>query len=319
MRAVHAEPAIRAFKPGEYLWLPELAPQGPTVVLVSLPEQLVHVYRNGVEIGVATCSTGTPDKKTPTGVFTILQKRERHFSSTYNNAPMPYMQRLTWQGIALHAGHLPGYPASHGCIRLPAEFSELLYSATQLGTTVIIADRATQPSNIVTPGIILPPEAAAAAVSKQAGAVKDKSGWVTTVSESIASILVSGGDQKACLMVDGELSGSMPIRVKDSGRGLGTHLYRLIGPAPGGRAFKWMAFGFRGAPRTGETVDRWSDETLGRIEWQDYQAALNTARTLREGTTMVITDYAAGPETRSQPDFTVMVEDKAVKGQRRRS
>src|SRR3954468_23369998 len=123
--------AIKALKPGEFVWRPEISPRGPVVVVVSLPEQLVHVYRNGVAIGVSTCSTGKPGNRTPTGVFTILQKRQEHYSSTYNNAAMPNMQRLTWRGVALHAGNLPGYPASHGCIRLPTSFSKMLFSVTQ--------------------------------------------------------------------------------------------------------------------------------------------------------------------------------------------
>ena len=111
------------------------------MVLVSLPHQIVHVFRNGLAIAASTCSSGAKGHETPTGVFTILQKRKEHYSSTYNNAPMPNMQRLTWCGVALHAGHLPGYPASHGCIRLPIRFSELLFSVTQHGSPVIIADQ----------------------------------------------------------------------------------------------------------------------------------------------------------------------------------
>lgn len=133
--------AVKALKPGEFIWRPEVSPRGPVVIVVSLPEQLVHVYRNGVAIGVSTCSTGKPGNRTPTGVFTILQKNADHYSSTYNNAPMPNMQRLTWRGVALHAGNLPGYPASHGCVRLPKNFSKALFSVTQLGTPVIIADQ----------------------------------------------------------------------------------------------------------------------------------------------------------------------------------
>ncbi|HQZ32008.1 MAG TPA: L,D-transpeptidase family protein, partial [Arenimonas sp.] len=101
--------------PGEYLWLPELSPRGPVLVLVSLPEQRAYVYRNGVRIGVATVSTGKPGYETPTGVFTILQKKREHYSNLYDDAPMPFMQRLTWDGVAMHAGRVPGYPASHGC------------------------------------------------------------------------------------------------------------------------------------------------------------------------------------------------------------
>jgi hypothetical protein len=108
---------IAALEPGEFTWHPERQQTGPVAVVVSLPEQRVHVYRNGIRIAVSTCSTGKPGHETPTGVFVVLQKDKNHRSSTYNNAPMPNMNRLTWSGIALHAGKLPGYPASHGCVR----------------------------------------------------------------------------------------------------------------------------------------------------------------------------------------------------------
>jgi hypothetical protein len=126
--------------PGEYLWLPELSPRGPVLVLVSLPEQRAYVYRNGVRIGVATVSTGKPGFETPTGVFTILQKKREHYSNLYDDAPMPFMQRLTWGGVAMHAGRVPGYPASHGCVRLPYDFSEKLFAVTERGMTVVIVD-----------------------------------------------------------------------------------------------------------------------------------------------------------------------------------
>jgi hypothetical protein len=91
-------------KPGDYVWHPEVSPAGPVVVFVSLPDQVVYVYRNGVRIGRSTVSTGKPGKSTPTGVFTVLQKKVHHESSIYKGAKMPHMQRLTWTGIALHAG-----------------------------------------------------------------------------------------------------------------------------------------------------------------------------------------------------------------------
>ncbi|MBK8750386.1 MAG: L,D-transpeptidase family protein [Candidatus Competibacteraceae bacterium] len=106
-------------KPGEFTWHPERAPSGPVVIIVSVPEQRAYVYRNGVRIGASTVSTGKPGHETPTRVFSILEKDQKHVSSTYQGAAMPYMERLTWDGIALHAGKLPGYPASHGCVRLP--------------------------------------------------------------------------------------------------------------------------------------------------------------------------------------------------------
>jgi len=106
--------------------------------LVSIPQQTMHVYRNGILIGRSTVSTGSKGHATPGGVFSILEKKETHRSKKYDNAPMPYMQRLTWKGVALHAGHVASYPASHGCIRLPRGFAKRLYGVTRLGTPVMI-------------------------------------------------------------------------------------------------------------------------------------------------------------------------------------
>src|SRR5512139_1712829 len=120
-------------KPGQWVWAPQVAPTGPIVVYVDLSRQIATVYRNGVRIGVSTVSTGKPGHETPTGVFAILQKDAHHHSSKYNNAPMPYQQRLTVDGVALHAGGLPGYPESHGCVHLPSKFAEELFGATHMG------------------------------------------------------------------------------------------------------------------------------------------------------------------------------------------
>lgn len=132
-------------RPGEYRWY-ESADRMPVgtragvSITISIPQQMAFVYRDGMMIGVSTVSTGRDGKETPTGEFTILQKKQFHRSNLYSNAPMPWMQRLTWDGIALHAGHLPGYPASHGCIRFPAAFAKRLYALTDLGASVSIVD-----------------------------------------------------------------------------------------------------------------------------------------------------------------------------------
>ena len=145
-----------ALKPGQFLWHPEIAPDGPVVLVVSLDQQLAYVYRNGIAIGISTISSGKPGKDTPTGVFTILQKNKDHKSNLYNNAPMPYMQRLTWDGIALHGGTLPGYPASHGCGRLPHPFAAKVYGITRTGDTVVVSDARAAPTTLVYPGMLAP-------------------------------------------------------------------------------------------------------------------------------------------------------------------
>jgi len=147
--ALSADVPVDTLRAGESAWAPQLAPSGPVLVVVSLPAQRAWVYRNGVRIGTTTVSTGRKGHETPVGVYTILQKAREHYSNIYDSAPMPFMQRLTWDGIALHAGHLPGYPASHGCIRLPPDFAENLFEVTGRQTTVVVTDAPPAPPPIV--------------------------------------------------------------------------------------------------------------------------------------------------------------------------
>lgn len=125
---------------GQYVWEPDAALTGPLSLEINLTRQRMVVYRGAVPIAASTISSGSEGRETPTGVFGILQKEISHRSGTYDNASMPYMQRITSKGVAMHAGNLPGYSASHGCIRLPAAFAKLLYGVTELGTQVMIID-----------------------------------------------------------------------------------------------------------------------------------------------------------------------------------
>ena len=133
--------AAAALAPNRYVWGDEQA-QGPVSVLISIPDQRAYVFRGETLVAASTVSTGKAGNDTPTGSFTILQKNEKHFSNLYDNAPMPFMQRLTWDGVALHAGRNPGFPASHGCIRLPTAFAKKLFEITSLGATVEVTDEA---------------------------------------------------------------------------------------------------------------------------------------------------------------------------------
>jgi lipoprotein-anchoring transpeptidase ErfK/SrfK len=137
--------SVSELEPGQYVWNSESAASGEIEIVVSLPLQRVYVYRAGTLIGVSTASTGRAGYDTPVGTFPILQKNRDHRSNLYNNAPMPFMQRLTWDGIALHGGEIPGYPASHGCIRLPDGFARRLFAMTELGAQVHVTDLAPEP------------------------------------------------------------------------------------------------------------------------------------------------------------------------------
>jgi lipoprotein-anchoring transpeptidase ErfK/SrfK len=145
LAAMSIEERVDNLKPGQWVWQPDRASGGPVELFVSLGLQKAYVYRGGTLIGATTISSGREGHDTPVGRFPILQKRVKHFSNKYDNAPMPYMQRLTWSGVALHGGHIPGYPASHGCIRLPTKFAAKLFEVTDVGATVLVADETPSP------------------------------------------------------------------------------------------------------------------------------------------------------------------------------
>ena len=125
-------------KPGEYLWATAVPTQGDTRIVADLLTQMVYVYRGEKLLGASSMSSAKTGHITPFGYWTILEKRPFYRSKKYDNAPMPFMQRIDDYGIAFHGGVNPGYPASHGCMRLPMKFAEKLYGVTKIGTKVVI-------------------------------------------------------------------------------------------------------------------------------------------------------------------------------------
>jgi lipoprotein-anchoring transpeptidase ErfK/SrfK len=120
----------------------------PLFAVVSIGDQLVTVYGANGPLTQSKVSTGTTENPTPTGVFAIIQKNRWHESNIYSGAAMPFMQRITWSGVAMHEGPLPGYPASHGCIRLPGEFAEKWYGMTKLGLRIVVSPNNIRPVTI---------------------------------------------------------------------------------------------------------------------------------------------------------------------------
>lgn len=231
--------AIEKLEPGGFLWVPAIAPQGPVTVIVSLATQRAYAYRNGVPIGVSTVSTGAPGHETPTGVFVILQKAVTHRSNKYSNAAMPYMQRLTWSGIAMHAGKLPGYPASHGCIRLPAAFAKLLFGITRLGLTVVITDNPLAPEVVPLPGLLQ-------ASADDGHIVRQAYRWQPRKApHGPVTIVVSGRDRRivvlrngveigsGAVVIDGPVTATEAFTLNSIDAG-GAHWLRL--PLPGRKA-----------------------------------------------------------------------------------
>ena len=128
----------RALRPGQYVWRDVPASAGRERVVVSLSDQLAYLYRGNSLMAVTTISSGTDSNPTPTGIFAVLNKKTMHRSRKYENAPMPFAQFIDQYGVALHAGHNPGRPASHGCVRLPSAFAKKLFAVTDIGTPVYI-------------------------------------------------------------------------------------------------------------------------------------------------------------------------------------
>jgi hypothetical protein len=278
---------VQGLRAGQYVWAPEIAPRGPMLLIVNLETQRAVLYRNGVPIGASTASTGRPGYETPTGVFTILQKRVEHYSSKYDNAPMPYMQRLTWKGVALHAGHLPGYAASHGCIRLPAGFARLLYGVTSLGMTVVITDEATQPRLAPTPPIL-------ASGTEQVGQ-PGQIVWTPEKSPSgPVSIVVSAADRRAVVLRNGVEIGSAPVTVEGEVPGAWAYALRDVDAA----GQHWIRLQLSPNSRSGEVP-------VAPSEWQRFHAPESFRRAVAAivgpGTTVVVTPDSLHSGSVAQP------------------
>lgn len=299
-----AKPAVPVatpvLKPGQFVWTPELAPQGPVVIVVSLPEQRAHVYRNGVRIGVSTVSTGMRGHETPTGVFTILEKQREHYSNLYDNAPMPFMQRLTWDGIALHAGRIPGYPASHGCVRLPHAFSEKLFATTSRGMTVVIADGASHPPEVASPGLFAPVDAASGTPRLPAPVDEDSVWAPERAPEGPLTVLLSTRDQRVLVLRNGVEIGRARVGVGPLAP-QGTHAYVLLeGVAEGTSAvlpdrprLRWLAVA---VPRSGAMPEDGLHRLVAEGQLQvDPAFARQVYDALRPGATVVLTDEPLRP------------------------
>lgn len=284
-------------KPGEFVWQPGVAPAGPIVVVVTLDDQLAFVYRNGVVIGYSTVSSGKAGHGTPTGVFTILQKDKDHHSSKYNNAAMPYTQRLTWDGVALHAGGLPGYPSSHGCVHLPSAFAEKLFYESPMGMTVVVASASTAPTDVVHPASLSPvdPVTGAPAIEPRLHA-NEQSRWYPEKSPSgPVSIVMSAADQRVIVLRNGVEIGRAQLRVAQPEAVLGSYAFIVKeGPGTGksvlvdgAAAHNWMTVALPGTD--GAAKADLASVAGGRLRMpQDF--ARNLYPLLLPGTTLFITD-----------------------------
>jgi hypothetical protein len=301
--SVPIDTPIDHLKKGEFLWMGEAVTTGPVVMVVSITEQRAYVYRNGILIGATTVSTGRPGHLTPTGVFTVLQKQKEHRSTIYDGAPMPYMERLTWGGIALHAGGLPGYPESHGCIHLPSEFAQRLFDISPNGMTVVIGTEQTAPRQVAHPGYLAPVSfVGGRPVEPGAFAPNEDERWQPDLSPSgPVSIVLSQASGLIVVYRNGIEIGRARLTVRGDTL-LVNHALVLSEDAssvpdpyvPDPNKFSWLRIGVPG--HIGERGTQVDPNAVGRIKMPaDFVARVNGV--LTPGATLFVTHEPLYPQT----------------------
>jgi L,D-transpeptidase catalytic domain len=312
--SVGIDTPINQLKKGEFLWMADAVTEGPVVMVVSITEQRAYVYRNGILIAATTVSTGRPGHLTPTGVFTVLQKQKEHRSTIYDGAPMPYMERLTWGGIALHAGGLPGYPESHGCIHLPSEFARRLFAISPNGMTVVIASDATEPRQVAHPGYLSPVTAVGGhPVDPDPLTESEVERWQPELSTSgPVSIVLSQGSRRIVVYRNGIEIGRALLTVSGDGPLVNHALILSEGAStvpdpyvPDPTKYRWLRVGVPG--HLGEQGTQVDPAAIARIKIpQDFVTRVNGI--LTPGATLLVTDESLYPQT-SGPTVQVLDAD----------
>jgi hypothetical protein len=323
------------------------APKGPLQIIISVADQRVSLYDNGELIARSSVSTGTQRHPTPLGVFSVISKQRWHRSNLYSAAPMPYMQRITWSGIALHAGVLPGYPASHGCIRLTNGFAARLWHLTKRGTRVIIAHDDVQPVEITNPHL-LKPNAASGSTESRAAVVPANSINTAAAAHEAATLQVPGSvpagvaSQKVVpisVFVSRKLRKlfvrrgftplfDVPVNIQNPEEPLGTHVFTAMEFQNEGAAIRWTVVSIpeelprmsRGSAKEREAPAKRIIESTLRVPLSDKaNTALDRieipqdvveriSELLTPASSLVISDYGISHETRKDTDFIVVTQ-----------
>lgn len=274
---------IDRLKPGDWVWASQIAPNGPILIYVDLSRQVGIVYRNGVRIAATTVSSGKKGYDTPTGVFTILQKDADHRSNKYNNAPMPFQQRLTWDGVALHAGGLPGYPESHGCIHLPYVFARELFGLTSMGMTVVVQGDAANHVETTPNSLLAPFDAKGQPLKYQPLETGEEYRWTPQKAPSgPMTIIISRLDQRIVVLRGGTEIGRSAAQIDSSDTT--SHVATLV--SRNGR-LSWVYVGLAGhSGHAGVPVD---EAAANRVRMPRKFYALLRAE-VKPGTTVLITN-----------------------------
>jgi lipoprotein-anchoring transpeptidase ErfK/SrfK len=308
-------------------------PKAPLSVLISLDRQQLTLYSGSEPIAHSRVSTGVKGRSTPTGVFSVIQKDRYHRSNLYDDAPMYFMQRITWSGVAMHQGIVPNYPASHGCIRLPEAFAKQLWGTTGVGVRVIITHGEVFPHEISHPRLFTPKAPVVATninsleAAKQAWKIAQLGGAVplmgATASDVVSppsldsvprpaarpaksspiSVFISRKEGKLFVRKGFEPLLDTPIEIENPDQPLGTHVFSAIGRKDDG-TLKWTVVSMSSGKPTPGAVPT-AGSVLDRITIP--QTVLDRISEMTApGTSLIVSDHGLGPETGLGTDFIVL-------------
>ena len=319
--------------------------KGPLQIIISIADQQLSLYDNGALIARSSVSTGVQGHPTPLGVFSVISKERWHRSNIYSGAPMPYMQRITWSGIALHAGVVPGHPASHGCIRLTNDFAIRLWHLAKRGTRVIIASHDVRPVEIANLHLFVSkPKAASVSPKSSAVTVTDNDnktapshGALLSSAETpeVANLQIPGSipqgaaPQKVVpisVFVSRKLSRlfvrqgftplfDVPVKIQNPEQPLGTHVFTAMDFQNDSASLRWTVVSLPEKFKKREAVmeqivatplpDK-GNEALDRIDIP-REAIEQISQLLTPGSSLIISDYGISDETGTDTDFIVVM------------
>ncbi len=324
---------------------PQDTPKGPLQIIVSIADQQLSLYDNGALIARSSVSTGVQSHPTPLGVFSVISKERWHRSNIYSGAPMPYMQRITWSGIALHAGVVPGHPASHGCIRLTSDFAIRLWHLAKRGTRVIIASDDVRPVEIANSHLFVSkPKAAAVSPESSAVTVTDNDnkptpshGALLSSAETpeVANLQIPGSippgaaPQKVVpisVFVSRKLSKlfvrqgfaplfDVPVKIQNPEQPLGTHVFTAMDFKNDDASLRWTVVSLPEKFQKREAVMEQivatsslakANDALDRIEIPG-EAIEHMSQLLTPGSSLIISDSGISDETGADTDFIVVM------------
>ena len=318
--------------------------RGPFEIIVSIAKQQVTIYDQAGPLAHASISTGMAGHATPMGVFTVISKARWHESNIYSGAPMPYMQRITWSGIALHAGPRPGYPASHGCIRLPEDFAVKLFHTTKVGTRVIVTRSPVEPVAIENAKLFVYktsvpaeesikstlPSAATVSVDQNTPSTEPKPTAVaadqpgTSAAQQAApsassqrpiSIFVSRKQQRVFIRQGFTPLLDLPVTIAEPDRPLGTHVFTALALKDNGKNFRWDVVSIPSSYRQKERhVARHERDDVGEENPAEVLDRINLppeaiqkiSALIIPGSSLIVSDNELSDETDSDTDFIVL-------------